>query len=122
MDLSALSLSELRRLQTRIGTEIRKRNDVAKRELLKKMKKLAAEEGFSLTDVLGEKKKSATATAAPTQKRAARGAGRKRKLPHKYFHPENSNIGWSGRGRKPQWIIDWTAQGRALEELESQRS
>lgn len=121
MDLSALSLSELRRLQTRVGNEISKRNESAKRELLKKMKKLAAEEGFSLNDVLGDKKKAPAAAAGTAPKRASRPPARKRKLPHKYFHPENPDIGWSGRGRKPQWIIDWTNQGRPLEELEKSR-
>lgn len=121
MDLSALSLTELRRLHTRVNTEIRKRNDTAKRDLLKKMKKLAAEEGFSLNELIGSKK--ADAAAAPAaQKRASRTSVKKKKLPPKYFHPDNPNIGWSGRGRKPHWIIDWTNQGRPLEELETPRS
>ena len=123
MDLSALSLTELRRPHTRINTEIRKRNNTAKRDLLKKMKKLAAEEGFSLNEVVAGKKPSssaASATAAP--KRATRASVKKKKLPPKYFHPDNPSIGWSGRGRKPHWVIDWTNQGRPLEELEKPRS
>ena len=31
--------------------------------------------------------------------------------------PENPAIGWTGHGRKPQWVIDWLAQGKALDEL-----
>ena len=42
MDISGLSLTELRRLQTRIEAEIRRRSDTARKELLKRMQKLAA--------------------------------------------------------------------------------
>ena len=53
MDISSLSLAELRRLQTKVETEIRRRSDTAKKDLLKRMQKLAAEHGMSLTDVIG---------------------------------------------------------------------
>ena len=32
----------------------------------------------------------------------------------KFRHPENPAIGWTGHGRKPQWVIDWLAQGKPL--------
>jgi ParB/RepB/Spo0J family partition protein len=37
----------------------------------------------------------------------------------RYRHPENSAIGWSGHGRKPQWVVEWLAQGKAMSELEA---
>ena len=54
MDISALSLNELRRLQTKVEAEIRRRSDTAKKDLLKRMQKLAAEHGMSLNEVLGQ--------------------------------------------------------------------
>ena len=54
MDLSSLSLAELRRLQTKVETEIRRRSDTAKKDLLKRMQKLAAEHGMSLNEVIGQ--------------------------------------------------------------------
>ena len=110
MDISSLSLAELRRLQTKVETEIRRRSDTAKKDLLKRMQKLAAEHGMSLTDVIGGQE--AAEKAAPAPKKAAKPAS-----VIKFRHPENAAIGWTGHGRKPQWVIDWLAQGKALDDL-----
>ena len=48
MDISSLSLTELRRLQTKVEAEIRRRSDTAKKDLLKRMQKLAAEHGIEV--------------------------------------------------------------------------
>lgn len=34
-----------------------------------------------------------------------------------YRHPEHTNLGWSGRGRKPRWVEDWLENGGTLEQL-----
>ena len=44
MDLSSYTLPELRRLQGKIEAEIRRRSDVTRRNLLKRMLKMAADE------------------------------------------------------------------------------
>lgn len=117
MELSKMSLTELRRLQSKVETEIRRRNDSARRELLKKMQKMAAEEGLSLSDILGST--PANGEKRSETKRKPKAAGRKTEPKTvKYRHPEIAGIGWSGRGRKPQWINDWLAQDKAIEELE----
>ena len=51
MDISTYSLTELRRLQGKIEAEIRRRSDTARKDLLKRMQKLAAEHGMSLNEV-----------------------------------------------------------------------
>lgn len=119
MDISSLSLAELRRLQTKVETEIRRRSDTAKKDLLKRMQKLAAEHGMSLTDVIGGQEAAEKAAPAP-KKAAAKPAAKKAAKPAsviKFRHPENAAIGWTGHGRKPQWVIDWLAQGKALDDL-----
>ncbi len=118
MDLNALSLSELRRLQGRIEAEIRRRNDTARRNFMKKMKKLAAEEGVSLTEVIGEISQEKKTTASPARKRKGKGGAAKKTGVFKYFHPEQPGVGWSGRGRRPQWVLDWLEQGKPLDALE----
>ncbi|NMG33006.1 H-NS histone family protein [Azoarcus sp. TTM-91] len=116
MDLGKMSLTELRRLQSKVESEIRRRSDSTRRDLLKRMQKMAAEEGLSLDDLLGNSQD--TDKAAPAAKRGRR-AGPKKASPSviKYRHPENPDVGWSGRGRKPQWALDWLAQGKSLDEL-----
>lgn len=115
MELSKMSLTELRRLQAKVETEIRRRSDTARRDLLKKMQKLAAEEGLTLEDLM-----PTAAEEKPAKKRAkAKAAGKKSApVPVKYRNPQNPAIGWSGRGRKPQWVIDWLAQNKPLTDLE----
>lgn len=117
MDLTKMPLTELRRLQSKVETEIRRRNDTARRDLLKRMQKMAADEGLSLSDILasapagGEKRAES--------KRKPKAAARKSEVKTlKYRHPEVEGIGWSGRGRKPQWINDWLAQNKPIEQLE----
>lgn len=117
MDLSTMSLTELRRLQGKIETEIRRRSDTARRDLLKKMQKMAAEEGLSLSDVIAgaasEKKPAAT-----KPRRAAKTIAKKTgKVPAKYRHPEDTSLNWSGRGRKPLWVESWLAEGKSLDAL-----
>jgi len=117
MELNKLSLAELRRLSQRVEAEIKKRDDSARRDLLKKMQRLAADHGMTLADVVGK-----PAAGEPKQVRRGRPAaapsGRKTgKVPPKYRHPENADIGWTGRGRKPLWVQDWLAAGKSIEEL-----
>ena len=118
MDISSLSLNELRRLQTKVEAEIRRRSDTAKKDLLKRMQKLAAEQGMSLNEVLGQEASEKPA-AAPKKAAAAKPVKKAAKPVSvvKFRHPENPAIGWTGHGRKPQWVIDWLAQGKALDEL-----
>ncbi|NTV09307.1 MAG: H-NS histone family protein [Zoogloea sp.] len=126
MDISNLTLTELRRLQTKVETEIRRRSDTAKRDLLKQVQKLAAEHGMSLSDLISRNEPAAAAKPVVERKASAK-PGRKpgaKKAASviKYRHPENPAIGWTGHGRKPQWVNDWLAQGKPLEELSAQQA
>lgn len=39
-------------------------------------------------------------------------------MPFKYRNPDDPAQGWSGRGRKPGWVVAWLANGGALSALE----
>lgn len=118
MDLSTYTLPDLRRLQARIESEIRRRSDTTRRTLLKRMQKMAADEGLTLDDLLEGAAQPAEPKPA-AKKRGARAAAKKEKPTPviKYRNPANLEQGWSGRGRKPQWALDWIAQGKSLDEL-----
>jgi len=116
MNLSSMTLPELNKLQAQVAREIARRNDAAKRELLKEIKKLAEQKGVELEEIMKE------AGVVPARKR---GPGRRKttakktggKLPVKYRNPANPEQGWSGHGRRPQWVLDWLAAGKPLEGL-----
>jgi DNA-binding protein H-NS len=120
LNLNTMSIAELRRLQSKVNTEMQRRSDTARRDFVKKLKKMAADEGLSLSDVIEDIAQTESREAAPTRKRKTKSSEKKTgKLPLKYHHPENPGVGWSGHGRRPQWIIDWLAQNKSLETLEA---
>lgn len=121
MDLSALNLTELRRLQTRVETEIARRTSTARKDLLKKVQKLAAEAGVSMEDLMAresaEAPKKKTSPRGGVKKTKAKSATAGVKVPVKYRHPDNGELAWTGRGRKPKWVEEWLAGGGTLDQV-----
>ena len=119
MDLTSLSLGKLNTLNQRIGREIKARERVGKADVIKKLRKLAAAEGFTLEELLSLPPQ-AQAT-APGKAKQARKAVAKQKapLPIRYAHPGNPELKWSGRGRRPVWVELWTQNGGAMSALEN---
>lgn len=104
MDLSSLSVAELRDLQQKIPGEIKKRESQEKINALNELRAFAKSKGFSIEELLGkEVKEKAIAT---------RG-----KVAVKYRHPQDASLEWTGRGRKPKWVEAWLANGGSLENL-----
>lgn len=117
MDLNTFSLPELRKLRSKVDVEISRRQSAGRKALLKRIQKMAAEEGLTLQDVLGD---STPAVPTKERKRAVRGSAKASAKPKKtplYFHPTAPGIGWSGHGRRPAWVIEWMDAGNALEGL-----
>ena len=117
MDLSRSSLNELLKLKVRVESEIKKRGDVARRDLLKKMHRLAADHGMSLEDVVGKSEAKPKPAAAPRASVVRPAKAKASKVPPKYRNPENSAQTWTGRGRKPLWVQAWISSGRTIDEL-----
>jgi len=118
MEIAKLSLTELKRLAKRIESEIERRASAAKKDVLKKVHKIAADAGISLEDLIGGKKEK-----APRKPRAAKGAGRKPAARRsvgvaKYRNPADASQTWTGKGRKPLWAQAWIDSGKPLGDLE----
>jgi DNA-binding protein H-NS len=103
MDISSLSLAELKQLQKQIPAEIVKREDQEKKKVLDEVRALAEARGFSIDQLIGGAKETKVRVSKP--------------LSVKYRHPENQALTWTGRGRKPQGVEAWIGQGRKIEEL-----
>ncbi|MGH1354068.1 MAG: H-NS family nucleoid-associated regulatory protein [Thalassovita sp.] len=87
MDLTTLTLKELKKLRKDVEKAINGFEDRKKREALSELEKKAAEMGFSLSDLAG--------------------IGKVKKVsPPKYRNPADADQTWTGRGRIPQWMKD----------------
>ena len=103
MDISTLSLADLKKLQTLLPAEIHRREKEEKAKTLKDLAALAAERGFTLEELLG----------------AGVAAEKKERVPVavKYRHPENGDLAWTGRGRQPKWLVEFLANGGSIDQL-----
>jgi H-NS histone family. len=86
MDLSTYTLPELRRLQSKVESEIRRRSDVTRRNLIKRMQKMAADEGLSLDDLL-----EAAPRQAPKQSPQPSAAAVRARRPPRLPNPHRSS-------------------------------
>jgi DNA-binding protein H-NS len=92
MNIEKLSLKELVELEREVKEAIVIKQGEEKDALKAQMRKMAEEAGLSLDEILGVKRgggrKSAGASAA------------------KFRNPDNPAETWTGRGRRPQWLLE----------------
>jgi DNA-binding protein H-NS len=103
IDLSRLTIPELQALAQEIETEIVTRRESERQRVLDQMRELAGSIGLSLEEMLG------------SPERGDRVA--KAKVAAKYRHPDDPSLTWSGRGKRPNWVKEWTTSGKAIEDL-----
>jgi DNA-binding protein H-NS len=116
MDLAAMSLGELKKLNSAIEKEMQGRQKQQRNKAMEEIKSVAAKYGMKLSEVIGGV--GAVGGAVETKKirkSADKSAAKAKTI--LYRHPENSALTWSGgRGRVPQWVKDWKVSGRNIEE------
>ena len=100
MDVNALSLKELKELQSQIAKAISSYEDRKKKEAVADLEERARQMGFSLSELLG----------TPVVRKRAPAAA-------KYVNPANPAETWSGRGRKPRWFEAALASGKNPSDL-----
>ena len=100
VDLSKLSIPELKSLKDKIDSEIQIRRQKEKSDAVRQIHEIADKSGFSLDELVGGK------------------SGRKKggKAPVKYRDPEDPTKTWAGRGRKPRWLEQALREGKNLED------
>lgn len=114
MDLSVMTLGELQKLKTRTEKEIESRNKKQRGQALDEIKSIVAKYGLKLDDVIG--KSAVRKSNKFAAKRAVKPANKTTTI--LYRHPQNPQLTWAGgRGRRPQWIKDWEASGRSIDEI-----
>ena len=101
MELGSMTVEQLRKLQVSAAEELKKREKAEKRNALKAIRELAEARGFSLDELFEEK---------PARTQRSKGVAR-------YRNPADPSQTWTGRGRKPVWVLDWLAAGKSIDKL-----
>lgn len=104
INVDKLSLKDLVDLETKVKKALSLARERERTELKKKMADLAETHGFSVAELFGS-----------TRGKAAKG---KSLGVAKYANPENKSDTWTGRGRKPNWLVERLKKGAKLPDFE----
>ena len=101
INVDKLSLKELVSLEARLQSAITKARARERSDLKKKMSEMAGTHGFSVHELFGGKL-----------------GGKKTVGAAKYANPDNKSETWTGRGRKPNWVVGRLRKGAKLADFE----
>ena len=99
IDLETLSKDELKQLKTDVEKALKTIDARRKAEAKRAVEQAAKEFGFSLDEIL------------------AAGGSKGSKGAPKYANPADPEQTWTGRGRKPNWVVAALESGKSLEDL-----
>lgn len=100
-DFKNLSESQLRTMIEKAESVLKDKETNKKKEVIAKIKELAASIGVGVEIIEGGKK-----------------SRRSSKVPIKYRHPNNPSLAWTGRGMTPKWMQALLEQGHDRSEFE----
>lgn len=103
MDISTLSVTELKSLLDQIPAEIKRREKQEKDRIRQELEALAAKSGYTLDELLGEAREKVRKVTQP--------------VAVKYRHPLDTTLTWTGRGRQPKWVVAFLNAGGTQEQL-----
>ena len=86
-ELSKMSLKELRALRDQVDNAISGREIQERADLKKKLAEMAGKSGFSVAELFGGR------------------GGKRGPAVVKYRHDKDPSLTWTGRGRKPNWLV-----------------
>jgi DNA-binding protein H-NS len=103
MDLSNMSVGDMRNLQEQIKQEMKKREVQEVQKAREQILAIAQSVGVPLKDLLAT---------------GGRGSASKgNAVAVRYRHPDNAQQQWTGRGRQPKWVKEWVDSGKSIDKL-----
>ena len=104
INFEKLSLKELIALEAKLAAAIATARQKERAEIKSKVAELAERHGFSISELFGG---------------LGRGNGRKKSVSiAKYANPDDQTDTWTGRGRKPNWLLARLKKGAKLSDFE----
>lgn len=101
MDLSGLSMVELRVLDVQLKGEIKRREQEGMIKAREQIMAIANSFGIPLKELMD---------VTPVRMKSGAVAVR-------YRHPTNPSLQWTGRGRQPKWVAAWEEEHKSLDGL-----
>lgn len=98
INVDKLPLKDLLDLQMKVERAISTAKDRERAEIKQKIASLAENAGFSVGELFG-----------------ARGRGKA--VAAKYVNPDNRSETWTGRGRKPNWLVAKLGKGAKMDDF-----
>lgn len=99
-DLTNVNFADLIELRDEVDASIDARKKEEKQLLLQEIRQMVSGKGFSMGEIFNDPEMS-----------------KKAPVPPKYGNPDNPDDKWSGRGRKPGWVIEQLQQGKSMDDL-----
>ena len=109
IDWAEYADEDIERFLGELHSEREKRKVEKGKTLRKQIEQMLEEQGMSLDDVFGK---------------AGKGKGRPKGKPKgeerqvKYRNPADASQTWTGKGRKPGWLVEALASGKKIEDFE----
>jgi DNA-binding protein H-NS len=101
INLEKLSLKDLQDLELRVEKAIAQARMKERAELKAEIEQLVADRGFMMSEIFSTK----------------RGGVKGRTVAPKFANPEDPSQTWTGRGRKPNWLVEKIKQGASLDDF-----
>jgi DNA-binding protein H-NS len=101
VNVDRMSLKEINDLEAKIAKAKSAAREKAKSDIKDRIDRLVEGSGFTVAELYGF---------------AARGRGRS-KSAAKYANPENKSETWTGRGRKPNWLVARLKKGAKIDDF-----
>lgn len=108
MDLSNMSVGDLRNLQEQIKQEMKAREAQEVQKAREQILAIAQSVGVPLKDLLATGGRGAASKGSATKGNT---------VAVRYRHPDNASQQWTGRGRQPKWVKEWVEGGKSLDKL-----
>jgi DNA-binding protein H-NS len=100
-DIERMTLKQLSDLEGRISKVKSQAQDNAKADLKAKIDRLVSGSDFTIAELYGFKTKRGQSKSSA-----------------KYANPDERNQSWTGRGRKPNWLVARLKKGAKIEDFE----